>query len=181
MDRLGHEMDDRRLEATRLWTLAQPTVSAFVGSMVREIRDRDDVLQEVAVAFMNSFASYDPARPFMAWVIGIARNQVGLYLRRKGRDRLVFDPGTMDRIGQAFAEVQPRDVRMLDYLEECVESLDGRARKLCELRYERDLKPAEIGPRVDMSANGVAKALQRIREMLRECVEKKATLDGFWT
>ena len=172
-------MDDRRLEATRLWTLAQPTVSAFVGSLVREIRDRDDVLQEVAVAFMNSFASYDRTRPFVAWVIGIARNQVGLYLRRKGRERLVFDPDTIERIGQAFAEVQPRDVRMLDYLEECVQSLDGHARELCELRYERDLKPASIAPLVGMSANGVAKALQRIREMLRECVEKKAALENF--
>jgi RNA polymerase sigma-70 factor (ECF subfamily) len=172
-------MDDQRLEATRLWTLAQPTVSAFVGSLVREIRDRDDVLQDVAVAFMTSFASYDPARPFMAWVIGIARNQVCLYLRRQNRDRLIFDPDTIDRIGQAFAEFQPRDVRMLDYLDECVQSLEGHARKLCALRYERDLKPASIAPRVGMSANGVAKALQRIRETLRECVEKKAALDGF--
>ena len=173
-------MDDRRLEATRLWTLAQPTVSAFVGSLVREIRDRDDVLQEVAVAFMNSFESYDRTRSFMAWVIGIARNQVGLYLRKKGRERLVFDPDTLERIGGAFAEVQPRDVRMLDYLEECVQSLDGRARELCELRYERDLKPASMAPLVGGSANGVAKALQRIREMLRECVEKKAVSEGFW-
>jgi RNA polymerase sigma-70 factor, ECF subfamily len=181
VNRLGCEMDDRRLEATRLWTLAQPTVSAYVGSLVREIRDRDDVLQEVAVAFMNSFASYDHTRPFVAWVIGIARNQVGLYHRRNGRDRLIFDPDAVERIGQAFAEVRPRDVRMLDYLEECVQCLEGHARKLCELRYERDLKPASIAPRVGMSPNGVAKALQRIREMLRECVEKKAALDGFWT
>ena len=181
MDWLGYEMDDQRIEATRLWTLAQPTVSAFVGSLVKDLRDRDDVLQEVAVAFMNSFASYDNTRPFMAWVIGIARNQVGLYHRRKGRDRLICDPDAMEMIGQALAEIQPRDVRMLDFLEECIQSLDGRARRLCELRYERDLKPASIAPRVGMSANGVAKALQRIREMLRECVEKKAALDGLWT
>ena len=180
MDRLEHEMDDPRLEATRLWTLAQPTVSAFVGSMVREIRDWDDVLQEVAVAFVSSFGSYDHTRPIMAWMIGIARNQVGLYLRRKGRERLSFDPDTMERIGQAFAESQPRDARMLDYLEGCVQSLDGRARKLCELRYQCDLKPATIASRVGMSANGVAKALQRIREILRECVEKKAAQEGFW-
>ena len=67
---------------------------------------------------------------------------------------------------------------MLDYLEECVRCLNGHARTLCELRYERDLKPAAIAPLVGMSANGVAKALQRIREALRECVEKKAALDG---
>lgn len=171
-------MDDQRLEATRLWTLAQPTVSAFIGSLVREIRDRDDVLQEVAVAFMKSFAYYDRSRPFMPWLIGIARNQVGLYLRRRGRDRLVFDPDSWDRIAEAFSAIQPSEVRMLDYLEECVQCLTGHARTLCNLRYERDLKPAAIAPMIGMSANGVAKALQRIREVLRECVEKKAALDG---
>jgi RNA polymerase sigma-70 factor (ECF subfamily) len=105
---------------------------------------------------------------------------VHLYYRRKRRDRLVFDPEAIEQLERAFAEVQPRDVRMLDYLGECVESLTGRARELCELRYERDLKPAAIAPRVGMSANGVAKALQRIRELLRECVEKKAAIDGIW-
>lgn len=174
-------MDDRTVEATRLWTLAQPTASAFVSSLVREIRDRDDVMQEVAVAVMESFASYDRSRPFVAWVIGIARNQVRLYCRRKGRDRLVFDPEAMEQLEQAFAEIPPRDIRILDYLEECVRSLKGRARELCELRYERDLKPVAIAPRVGMSANGVAKALQRIRELLRECVQEKAALDGIWS
>jgi RNA polymerase sigma-70 factor, ECF subfamily len=173
-------MDDRMFEATRLWTLAQPTVSAFVASLVREIRDRDDILQEVAVAVMESFASYDRARPFVAWAIGIARNQVGLYHRRKARDRLVFDSEAVEQLERAFAEVQPRDVRMLDYLEECVQSLKGRARELCALRYGLDLKPAAIAPRVGMTANGVAKALQRIRVLLRECVEEKAALDGIW-
>ena len=38
-----------------------------------------------------------------------------------------------------------------------------------------------MAPLVGMSANGVAKALQRIREMLRECVEKKAAHEGFLT
>ena len=109
-----------------------------------------------------------PADPAVsgADAIGIARNQVHLYHRRRNRDSLVFDPEALERLEWAFAEAQPRHVGMLDYLEECVQSLDGRARTLCELRYERDLKPAAIAPRVGMSANSVAKALQRIREML---------------
>src|SRR3954447_11640897 len=99
-------MDERTREVARLWTLAQPTVSAFVASMVREIRDRDDVLQDVAVAVLDSFDSYDPSRPFVAWALGIARNQALLHLRRKGRDRLVFDAEALDRIERAFAETR---------------------------------------------------------------------------
>jgi RNA polymerase sigma-70 factor, ECF subfamily len=172
-------MDERTAEAARLWTLAQPTVSAFITSLVREIRDRDDILQEVAVAVIEAFATYDPSRPFVAWTIGITRNQVGLYYRRKGRERLVFDPQAIEQLERAFAEIRPRDIHILDYLDDCIQSLQDRARKLCKLRYEHDLKPVAIASRVGMTANGVAKALQRTRELLRECVEKKAALDGF--
>ena len=74
-------MDERTRQATRLWTLAQPAVSAFITSVVRDFKDRDDVLQDVAVAVIESFDRYDPQRPFTAWAIGVARNQVGLYLK----------------------------------------------------------------------------------------------------
>lgn len=72
-------MDDQTRQATRMWTLAQPAVSAFITSVVRDFRDRDDVLQDVAVAVIESFGRWDPERPFAAWAIGVARNQVGLY------------------------------------------------------------------------------------------------------
>ena len=166
-------------ESARLWALAQPTVSAFITAHVRDIRDRDDVLQEIAVAVLDSMHSYDRSQPFQPWAIGVARNQVRLYFRRKKVDRFVFDRSTLDAIELAFADIQPREIRILDYLEECVGTLDGRTKRLCEMRYSDDLKPAAIGPALGMSANTVAKALQRVREILRDCVEKKAAIDGF--
>ena len=81
---IGSVMDEKTHEVARLWVLAQPTVSAFIASLVRDFRDRDDVLQDVAVAVIDSFRSYDPSRPFVAWAIGIARNEVRHHLRRKG-------------------------------------------------------------------------------------------------
>jgi RNA polymerase sigma-70 factor (ECF subfamily) len=52
--------------------------------------------------------------------------------------------------------------------------LANRARGLCQLRYEQDLKPAAIADRVGMTPNSVAKALQRIRDQLRECLDRRA-------
>ena len=165
-------MDPSVLEATRLWTLAVPTVSAFVTSLVRDFQDRDDVLQETAVAVMESFDRYDSSQSFVGWAIGIARNQVRLHWRRKSRTRIAFDSDAVDALARAFAEAQG-DHR-LDHLGGCVEQLEARARELCSLRYEQDLKPAAIGERMGMGANAVAKALQRIRDRLRECVEQRA-------
>jgi RNA polymerase sigma-70 factor (ECF subfamily) len=171
-------MDERLRTATRLWTLAQPAVSAFITGIVRDFRDRDDMLQEVAVAVIESFDRYDPERPFVPWAIGVARNQVGLYLRRRGRERLCFDTAALDRVEAAFADLSSEERHRLDRLRDCVRMLDGRARRLCELRYGDDLKPAAIAPLMGMTANTVAKALQRVRDRLRECIEHRATVPG---
>ncbi len=130
------------------------------------------------MAVIESFESYDQARPFLSWAMGVARNQIGLYLRKRRRDRMVLDNETVACLATAFEETPPEELHRLDLLKDCLKSLEGRAYALCELRYQQDLKPADIASIVGMSANSVAKALQRVRIQLRACVEKRMVLDG---
>ena len=170
-------MDDSRHEVARLWTLAQPTVSAYVTSIVCDFRDRDDVLQDIAVAVVDSFENYDLSRPFIAWALGVARNKVRNYLRGRKGDRHVFDTETIEQVADAFAGVSANSTAMSNHLNECIELLDDRSRSiLCKLRYEQGLLPAAMSAIVETSANTVAKTLQRIRERLRDCIERKARL-----
>lgn len=165
-------MDDSQKEFTKLWTASLPKVSAFVASMVHDFTDRDDVLQDCAVAAMTSFDRYDRSRPFAAWVIGVARNQVRLYLRRRSKDPHFFDDEALEALVHAFSSLGAEEHEKLGRLEGCMEKLEGRARQLCEYRYAKNLKPAAIAEELDMAPNAVAKALQRIREQLRDCVEQ---------
>lgn len=166
------ENDIRRV--TRLWTLSQPLVSAYVTSIVRDYKDRDDVLQDIAVAAFESFDSYDPERPFVPWVMGVARNQVHLYLRQSHRDRLRFHNDTVDHLATAISEVSNQQIHRLDALKDCLTHLEGRAEEICRLRYQSDLKPSTIAKNLGMTPNSVAKALQRIRDQLRECINRKS-------
>lgn len=171
-------MDENSQQAIRYWTLAQPIVSAYVTSVIRDFRDRDDVLQSIAVAILEAFPSYDASRPFVGWALGIARNQIGSYLRERRRNRLVFDGETVDLLATAFEEIETDELRSLDHLQECLDKLEGRARQLCELRYQNDLKPAAIAGLMSMTPNTVAKSLQRIREQLRQCIERRLSIKG---
>jgi len=164
-------VDDRLRRVTREWTLAQPAVAAFLTAVVHDFRQRDDLLQEVAVAVLESFERYDPARPFVPWAMGIARNQVGAWLRSRRRERVTFDTDAVEALAVAFSELPAAEYRRLDRLAECVARLEGRARTLCHLRYVEDLKPAAIAARLGMQANTVAKALERVRARLRACIE----------
>ncbi|MFN9076210.1 MAG: sigma factor, partial [bacterium] len=69
-------MDQRTRQAFTLWTQAQPAVSAFVHALVGDRAARDEVLQEVALAILESFDRYDASRPFLPWALAIARNEV---------------------------------------------------------------------------------------------------------
>lgn len=171
-------MDEQYQQAVRHWTLAQPVVSAYVSSVVRDFRDRDDLLQEISVAVLESYASYDSGRPFTAWVIGIAKKQIGTYLRERKRNRFVFDADTVESLADAFEQIDSEETRKLDYLHQCVAKLEGRARQICELRYQNDLKPVAIAGLLGMTANSVAKSLQRIREQLRQCIDRLVSIDG---
>lgn len=164
-------MDESAADFTRLWTTALPKVSAFVGSMVFEASDREDVLQDCAMAAVTSFERFDPSRSFAAWAVGIARNQVRLYLRRKSGDPIHLDDSALDLLVTAFSRSPKNHEDQLDKLEDCVSSLRRRAREICELRYVQNLKPAAIGERLGISPNTVSKALQRIREELRSCLD----------
>lgn len=170
-------MNEQTRKAARMWALAQPAVSAFVASITRDFQDRDDILQETAVAVLESFGRYDPSQPFTAWAIGVARNQARLQFRRKGRDRLVFDSDALDALAVAFVDAEGESARLV-HLEECLKELDEKSRDLCRMRYGRDLKPAGMAGLLGMEPNAVAKALQRVRDRLRDCVSGKAAAAG---
>ena len=65
----------------------------------------------------------------------------------------------------------------LDALRECVSSLDGRARRAIDLRYQDDRSRADIAAALDLGEEGVKALLRRTRDILRRCVEKRLGLD----
>jgi RNA polymerase sigma-70 factor (ECF subfamily) len=171
-------VDESMKKAMRQWTIVQPIVSSFVHSMVRDYSTRDDLMQDIAIAVLESFDRYDSSQPFAAWAIGIARNHVRLYFRAVHRSRLRFSDSILDLLSEEFAATDTREIHRLEHLQTCLDQLDGRAKELCRARYAEGQKPQQIADWLGGSPNGIAKALQRIRERLRECIDRQAQFDG---
>lgn len=171
-------IDKQTEKAMRHWTLAQPAVSAFIASQVHDVRQRDDLLQEVAVAILENYDRFDDSLSFKSWAIGIARNQTRNYFRNRKNKPLLFDSETVENLAAAFDAVSSQSIEPLDFLNECVGELDSKAKHLCDLRYEKDLKPAAIAGQLGMTANSVSKGLQRIRASLKRCIEQKTIAGG---
>lgn len=171
-------VDESTRQAMRQWTLVQPVVSSYVAAMVRDRSARDDLMQEIAIAVLESFSRYDTQSPFTAWTMGIARNHIRNYFRSLSRNSIVFDDDLLASLADSFAATESQELQQLEHLHHCLMQLDGRAKELCHARYAENKTPKQIALLLDSTPNRIAKALQRIRERLRDCIQLQARVGG---
>lgn len=171
-------MDASTRHAMAQWTLALPAVSAYVHALVGNAADRDDVLQDTALAVMESYARFDPTRPFLPWTLAIARARAADHVRRRRRSPMALSPAAAEALACAFEQVADQDRAALQHLRECLDRLDARSRQACELRYRAGLAPPQIAQQLGLQPNTVSKVLQRAREQLRTCIEQHAAREA---
>ena len=154
-----------------LWTAAQPTVTAFIRSLIRDPQQTDEVLQRVAVALVRKFERYDRSRPFAAWAIGVAKYEVLYYRREKATDKHVFGDEIVEQIASRYQVLAEDPDPLREALRHCLDRLKGRSKRVIELRYRGAMKSYDIAEEMNISSGAVRMLLCRVRESLRRCVE----------
>ena len=160
-------------ELARLWVQSQSAISAYLTANVIDVHHAEDLVQEVAQVAAEKFAEYDRARSFTSWALGIARNRLLKYYRSRARDRLVLSETALSTLGDALERVEheAEDRRMA--LRTCLDRVEGRRRKVLEMRYGDNAKVADIATNLGMSPDGVSVMLHRIRTILYDCIQKQ--------
>jgi RNA polymerase sigma-70 factor, ECF subfamily len=153
------------------WTGAQRTVAGFVRSLVTDFHESEEVLQRVAVTLVRKYGQYDPRRRFVPWALGVAKLEVLMFLHERNSERLVFSDALVERIAESHERAAQDPSPMPQFVTECVEELDGRARQAIQLRYDGNLRTAEIARTMQISDGAVRMLLSRARTLLRKCVE----------
>ena len=171
-------VNDQKPDATNprgfaeLWLDAQHALGGFVCVHVQDQSLADDIVQEVARQATANFDRYDPSRPFIGWLIGIARQRIAEHYRNQNRRPVVFASDIVDSITNAYVDLQPEVDDRLDALRTCMKKLNERHHRVIELRYARQLSQDEIAARVGSNGRAINAMLFRIRTALRECVSK---------
>ncbi|HEX7897190.1 MAG TPA: sigma-70 family RNA polymerase sigma factor [Planctomycetota bacterium] len=147
---------------------AQPSVRAYVLSIVRDFHVTEDVLQEVAVAAWAKYATYDGARPFVAWVMGMAYYKCVDFLRARKVKPLLPDD-LSQRLSEDAASLSEEAAERRKLLAACVEKLSAAVRSVFRLRFDLRLDAREIARRQGKSLAAVSKMLSRARAFLIRC------------
>lgn len=176
MDQLNSE------KLARLWTEAQPVVGSYLLSLLPDFHQAEDVLQQVAVLLVREFEKYDASRPFLPWVLGIARNLAMKSRREAARSsKHFFGEALMDQIQAAFQEQPDSWASVRKALHHCLSEQPQKVLELLRWRYAFDLKPAEVARRMGITSGAARVMLHRARVVLRRCIRRHAEGANQWT
>lgn len=129
--------------------------------------DAEDVFQEAILRAIRSIARYDPARPFAAWLKGIAANVVADQHRaRQARMRLV--EGATANAEPPDDDDSPVDEPDRGRVVAALAELPAPTRAVLLLHHGEGFSVAETAQLTGLNLEAVKKRLQRGRAELRE-------------
>jgi RNA polymerase sigma-70 factor (ECF subfamily) len=153
---------------------AQGPVASWIAAVVPDHHAAADLVQEVALALHQDFARYDRARPFTPWALGFARNLVHKRWRTLSRrPALIHDEDLLNSLAAIGAEMAGELESRETALRDCLGQVQGRAWSLLRWFYYDDLDCAAIAARMSVSVGNVRVMLNRTRNALRQCIERR--------
>ena len=152
----------------------QDRVRAAVAGCCRSAEEVEELAHLAFVEAYRKLGDFDPARgSFPAWLLAIARSCLLAELRRR-RSELQRAARYLEiavaASSAAAVDIEPRR-RALEF---CIEELSPDEARLVERRYRQNLSSDRLAAETGRSAGAVRMALQRIRERLRECIERRS-------
>lgn len=159
-------------EFVALFARHQRRVFAYIGTLLANTADAEEVMQETSIILWRKWSDFDASRDFVRWANGIAYREVLRYLREKKSPKLQFSEGLMAQIATEYEQqIAQQDARQ-DALTRCVSKLNGPDQDLVQQRYQNNISASDIAALLGRPAKSIYRSLERIRERLLECVQR---------
>lgn len=165
---------DQTTQVQQLFVQHIAVVKYFILSLLPNPSEAEDVVQEIFLTITAKANDFEPGTNFKAWVLTIARFKALEQLRREDRARHRLTDEVIDQLAAETDEADPvRDAARRRALAKCLAKLAPKPRRMIELQYRENFKPAAIADKMGWEANAVSVALSRARAALRACVERQ--------
>lgn len=166
-------LDHKKEQFVRLLASHERPLYAYILSLAPNWADAEDIFQETNVRLWRDFEKFDPNTNFAAWATSIAYYQVLTWRKRVMRNHLIFDDELLGLIAAKHEDLVPHAESRHRALGNCLQELNGSSRELLSQCYSPGAEVKEVARCIGRKAPAVYKALQRIRAVLRECVERR--------
>ena len=155
----------------------------FIRSLGVQSAWVDDLAQEAFLLAYRKWDDLDDVGNASPWLIAIAKNLVMNELSKSSRrQRLLDENMTTLLLAAETGEERPaaaadRGIRH-EALRDCMAKLPERSRQVVHARYFDDRNSTEIGSDLKMTTTAVRQLLFRSRQVLADCLQRKAIHDA---
>ncbi len=151
----------------------------LVLRFVRQREEAQDITQEVFINAYTHLGDYDHSRPFVAWILGIARNQA-LYRLRGLKRREVASDTIEDRPASGIegdSHTQVQNKQLEHEVLRCLDALPEKYRTVIVLRHLLERSYQEISDALSMNLGTVKTNIHLGRKLLREKLQRMQLID----
>lgn len=152
-------------------------IRAWLSAQAPPGIDIDEIAQRSFIAAFTNLAQFEIGTNFSAWLFTIARFQLKTEITRLSRItdyHSRYAPDLLQKELRRFDEEPSEtwEIR-LNFLRECVQTLEAHSRRFLVWRYEEELPLEEMSARSGRSVPAIKKQLWILRRKLRDCVESR--------
>lgn len=139
----------------------------------------EDISQQVFLEFIAKEERWDLEKDLRPLLATMTR----FVAMRLWRERTREKPDVIQKLAEHIRQLaeeqatKPLFEQELGMLKECLNKLPERSRNLIQLYYYHEIGTPEIAEQLSMKADTVCRALSRVREKLRECIQRRLQTD----
>ena len=157
-----------------LFLRSEREVFRYVATLVPNVADAEDIVQQTALALWEKFDAYDSSQPFTPWACRFALNKTKQWIERRQRWQALLEGGLAEELAQRREDLRPEIETRLKHLEGCLSKLPEEQRSIVEGYYYRRDGIEKLAEHSGRTVAATYKTLQRIREALQTCIENAA-------
>lgn len=168
-------------EFVQLLTEHQALLRGYIRALIPSASDVGDVLQNTNLALWERRKAFVPGSNFKAWAFTLARYRALEHRRALRRDqKFVFDDELLDLLAKTTESSLDSDrlQRKRLALNHCLKMLKSKDRALLASRYSGGCTLGEYSLADGRSPGSLRVILNRLRTVLRRCVEDRLTMEG---
>lgn len=162
-----------KLELEQLVEAHQRGVWRYLRFLGASEAEADDLTQETFLEVWRKPFEQHSLEATASYLRTVAKNRFLMFVRARGRRPAVIDLEQAEHDFAQFARVDGGDAQV-EALNDCMGKLDGRARQAVDLFYRDGHSREEAAQLMNIKEEGFKTLLRRIKEILRECMERRA-------
>lgn len=151
-----------------------PHLRAFIALKAPAAHLVDELAHETFVFAFRHMGEFVAGTSLAKWLRAIAWNLLRAELKRAGREQARHTRYALEfRLEQSGTEDEAAASREVGFLQECLGELPDTLRELVMIKYREDPSGDEMARRLKRSTAWVWTSLFRVRQQLRDCIQRK--------